>query len=59
MEQKIQQPKNIFEVINLNIYNLSENVNDLYKLVAEIHNSLFPKAAPTEGGAPKEESPLQ
>lgn len=39
------EPRNIFELINQNIVDLSKDVVDLYAKVEEIHNALFPQVS--------------
>lgn len=41
-----QQPRNIFEVINQNIVDLSQDVVLLFKKVDEIHAALYPPMQP-------------
>lgn len=41
-ENKQQQPRNIFEAINQNIVDLSQDVVLLFKKVDEIHAALYP-----------------
>jgi hypothetical protein len=43
-----QEPKNIFELINLNVYNLSQDVAEMYRMIKEIHEALYPQ--PTSPG---------
>ena len=40
-ENKQQQPRNIFEAINLNIYGVNENIHTLMQQVAAMHNELI------------------
>jgi hypothetical protein len=47
-ETKRPQPRNIFEVINLNIIDLSQDMALLYKEIHEIHSVLFPQTATSE-----------
>jgi hypothetical protein len=39
-----QQPRNIFEVINLNIVDLSKDVCHLAEQIAQIHAALYPQS---------------
>ena len=41
-----QQPRNIFEVINQNIVDLSQDIVELYRKVDEIHAALYPSVTP-------------
>lgn len=53
-----QQPRNIFEVINQNIVDLSQDVVLLFEKVNEIHAALYPPqpiAEPNVPGAEAEE----
>ena len=54
-----QQPKNIFEVINQNIVDLSQDLVLLFQKVNEIHTALYPPvthiAEPDVPGAETEE----
>jgi hypothetical protein len=42
-ENKQPQPRNIFEVINLNIIDISKDIAVIFKEIHEIHEILFPK----------------
>ncbi len=49
-----QQPRNIFEAINQNIVDLSQDMVNMYQKVDAIYNALFPaqpQAEPTDSGA--------
>lgn len=54
-----QRPRNIFEAINQNIVELSQDLVELYKKVDEIHAALYPPmppiAEPNVPGAETEE----
>lgn len=53
-ENKTRRPMNIFEAINQNIVDLSQDVVTLFGLVKEIHAALYPPmetAEPTDSGA--------
>lgn len=41
-----QQPRNIFEVINQNIVDLSQDVVQLYGMVEKIYTALYPPMPP-------------
>jgi hypothetical protein len=43
-------PKNIFELINLNIVDLSKDLVALANKVNEIHAALYPANSPNESG---------
>jgi hypothetical protein len=49
MAEHTPNPKNIFELINLNVYNTAQDVAQLYNMVREIHSALF---SSTESIAP-------
>ena len=56
-QQQIQ-PRNIFEVINQNIVDLSQDVVQLYTMVEKIYTALYPPtpaAEPVASGTEKEE----
>jgi hypothetical protein len=44
------KPNNIFELINLNVFNLSQDVAALYKMIADIHSVLFTTGTAAEQG---------
>lgn len=49
-----QQPRNIFEAINQNIVDLSQDMVNMYQKVDAIYNALFPaqpQTEPTDSGA--------
>ena len=55
MENQNNQPKrptNIFEAINQNIVDLSQDVVTLYKKVEEIHAALYPPMPTAEPDVP-------
>lgn len=41
-----QRPRNIFEAINQNIVDLSQDIVELYRKVDEIHAALYPPMQP-------------
>lgn len=51
-ENKQPTPRNIFEVINTNIVDLSKDVVTLYDMVEKIYAALYPLpiAEPTDSG---------
>jgi len=56
--QAVQQPRNIFEVINQNIVDMSQDMVAMYQKVDLIFNALYPSiqnAEPDVPGAAQEE----
>lgn len=52
--QQTPQPRNIFEVINQNIVDLSQDMVIMFQKVDAIYNALYPTqpiAEPTDSGA--------
>lgn len=54
MEANRPQPRNVFEVINANIVDLSEDLNLMHKKIDEIHAILYTRVEehplPNSGG---------
>lgn len=41
MTEQDKKPKNIFEQIALGLQTINDNIVDLYKMVEEIHNTVY------------------
>lgn len=45
------KPRNIFEQIALGLETVNDNIVDLYRMVQDIHNALYPTSEPNAVGA--------